>query len=171
MTFDIVIELYICVSMICISFWIPINDIKTTYKRHTNDIDSTYWQHQFDFLRSYIAHLFAILHSITLGCLNFRCTEPFLIATRYLSIKFSREFWSLLPVNSDFTLTKPLNSLENFRLTYNLSFTFQTPIHHFTACKPFHLSRFYVISMSFLCRFYVIKPCFCLNVYTWYSSG
>ena len=39
----------------------------------------------------------------------------------HFSLKFSREFETLLPPFSDFTLTKPLNSLENLKVQIHLT--------------------------------------------------
>ena len=100
----------------------------------------------------------------TLGYLNLSFGQTFQTGRRHLSLKFSREFESLRPVNSDFTLTKVRNSRENLLRLFCLSVPQQASIFHFSACKLLHLSLIHVISMSFLCRFYVIKWMFSENV-------
>ena len=149
MTFDIIIRLYGYKPETQMNFEMWTNDIKTTQKRHGNDM----------------------LLSCTLDSLNPSEPQAFLVVTWHLSLKFSREFETLVPLKSDFTLTKPLNSLENLKRPFILSFPLSPSIIHFSAFKLHRtcrlyvavipkICRFYVISMSFLCRFYVINADF-----------
>ena len=59
----------------------------------------------------------------------------FCAVTRHLSSQFSREFETLLPLNSDFTLTKLLNSLENLSATPNLSYGLKQSFMDFSLPK------------------------------------
>ena len=86
--------------------------------------------------------------SDTLGYLNSSFIMPFLITTRHLSSEFSREFKTLLPLNSDFTLTKPPNSLENLGRTSKHSLPFVASDCHFSAFKLLHLCLFNVIILA-----------------------
>ena len=128
-----------------------------TQFRRINPILTAYRVLMADLSSLMIKHLQTSLRFAPLDYLNSRFTQTFLTAILHLSTKLSREFRTLLPVNSDFTLTKLLNSRENFRVSFILYAILSTAIHHFCTSKLPHSSRFYVINMSFLCRFYVIN--------------